>query len=58
MGNMSYCKFENTYKDLADCAESLYNEGTEELESSELRYALKVIELCKEIAENFNEIED
>ena len=31
MSNMSYCRWENTYRDLVDCAESL-NEATSERE--------------------------
>ena len=27
MGNMSYCRFENTYRDLKECSNALENEG-------------------------------
>jgi hypothetical protein len=50
MGNMSYCRFENTSKDLQDCVdnwESLNEESTDyEREGKE-----KIIELAREIIE-------
>ena len=50
MGNMSYCRFENTSKDLQDCVdnwESLNEESTDyEIEGKE-----KIIELAREIIE-------
>lgn len=57
MGNMSYCRMENTYKDLLDC----YNDGElrntriDELEDctdmskSEISYAKRILELAKDI---------
>lgn len=45
MANMSYCRFENTYKDLLDCSANLENLNSE----SEKRYRAKLIELCEEI---------
>lgn len=27
MGNMAYCRFENTARDLADCLSAIYDEG-------------------------------
>lgn len=50
MSNMSYCRFYNTYYDLIDCKNALYNEDISSYE--EKNYAKKLIELCKEIAEN------
>ena len=50
MGNMSYCRFENTYRDLQDCWENGFT--TEEPESeSEIKYRKRLVELCQEIAE-------
>ena len=34
MGNMSYCRFENTYRDLMDCWEN-YEDSQDELSESE-----------------------
>lgn len=52
MSNMSYCRFENTYRDLCDCVEHIEDEN---LSESEKFYRGRIIELSKEIAE-FDEI--
>jgi hypothetical protein len=44
MGNMSYCRFENTYHDLRDCAENWDVESEDEK-----IYQQQIIKLCKEI---------
>ena len=47
MSNMSYCRFENTLRDLQDCSEhmdSALNSATEE------QARANIIELCVEIA--------
>jgi hypothetical protein len=59
MANMSYCRFENTFRDLEDCSINLNNVSSE----SEKRYREKLVELCKEIVEEYefvklNEDED
>ena len=46
MANMSYCRFENTLRDLQDCDEYIYDE----LSESEHRYRAYLIRLCAEIA--------
>jgi hypothetical protein len=65
MANMSYCRFENTAKDIADCMEALdeHNWDIEQMmgnASSEYeRKGMKqFIKLCKEVAENFNDDDD
>ena len=45
MSNMSYCRFENTYRDLRDCYENM--EG--KLSNDEAAYRQKLIKLCAEI---------
>jgi hypothetical protein len=52
MSNMSYCRFENTYKDLYDCYENL---GDEDLSADERVYRTKLVKLCQRIV---NEMED
>ena len=37
MGNMSYCRFENTSRDLQDCLSAIYNGETEDLNEYEQR---------------------
>ena len=57
--NMSYCRFHNTLTDLYDCQSALedYIENDENVISSddERRCAKKLIELCKDIADRFDE---
>ena len=59
---MSYCRFENTYKDLIDCQEALQDaDGVDNLEEDsneyERHYIKKLIDLCKDIATEFGDIE-
>lgn len=54
---MSYCRFENTYKDLVDCYNAMMD-GIEDLSSTEKKYFEKMVKLCKQIADDFNEDEE
>ena len=71
MANMSYCRFENTYEDLRDCAKALKEangisgvvngiEGrVEKANQYEAPWVSAVVELCKEIADRWgHELED
>jgi len=53
MGNMSYCRFQNTAKDLSDCQDALEDlisgEGAP-LSRDELRAAKELVEHCLNIA--------
>lgn len=58
MSNMSYCRFENTLRDLQDCSryleQVLYGDPTEPCEplsESELSSALKLLRLCQDLSE-------
>lgn len=46
MGNMSYCRFENTTRDFDDCSEAIENflYGDEEISERELSHAARLIE--------------
>ena len=60
MANMSYCRFQNTYLDLLDCANNL---GDKDLSDSEKMARKNLLELCKEMIEdfefnNYGELED
>jgi hypothetical protein len=46
MPNMSYCRFENTLRDLADCANAMDDDTSER----EQEYRHRLISLCVEIA--------
>lgn len=52
MGNMSYCRFENTFRDMQDCQNALDDKGLRGMSSSEKKYAKRLIEMCKEIVDN------
>ena len=64
MGNMSYCRFENTYRDLEECYEALQYEGgvegvEEEAGEREKPYIQELIKLCKNIVEDYgDDVED
>lgn len=54
MANMSYCRFENTYSDLADCVGAL--KECEELSNSERKYAKWMRDMCEEYISAYNEM--
>ena len=47
MPNMSYCRFENTYRDLQDCQQHM----DEELSTTEKMYRNNLILLCQNIGD-------
>lgn len=60
MGNMSYCRFENTLPDLLDCVEHTYEFGTEKdflesLSKHEAEAARQLFKLCRRLAERFED---
>jgi len=55
MANMSYCRFENTERDLRDC----FNNMDEDLDNEEEKRAkARLIKLCERIAAEFGEDEE
>ena len=61
MGNMSYCRFENTARDLQDCVNAINRGEIDELNDYEVEGLRDILELCKEILddqENIKEILD
>ena len=50
---MSYCRFQNTYSDLKDCFDALHEKSLNELSETEKKYAIKLIELCRDITDDF-----
>jgi hypothetical protein len=50
MGNMSYCRFENTMDDLRDCIRNIYREAENERDE---RSRQEMIALFMEVAEEF-----
>ena len=59
MGNMSYCRFENTSRDLQDCIEAIQNHYEEctDLSRYELRALSDILEQAEEIIDLSEEIE-
>jgi hypothetical protein len=57
MANMSYCRFQNTLLDLQDCEERIIDfnsleDAKEELSADEFRALIRLLKLCKNIAED------
>jgi hypothetical protein len=50
MGNMSYCRFENTLEDLRDCYEAM---GDDIDDKREARCRLKLYDVCRDIVTDF-----
>lgn len=55
MANLSYCRFENTYKALQECEEALSNNGITALSESEKEYAEDLYALCKRYIQTYEE---
>ena len=60
MANMSYCRFENTANDLQDCLDNLNSQDRdgEPLSKSETEYRKRLIELCQEVVDSAEDIEE
>ena len=60
MANMSYCRFENTLHDLADCVNAL--DGVvydgESISESEWKCAKRMKEWCERFIETFDDIDE
>ena len=52
MGNMSYCRFENTARDLRDCVNAIHNGETDELNEYELEGLQEILDLAQEIVDD------
>ena len=58
---MSYCRFENTARDLQDCVDAINRGEIDELNDYEVEGLRDILELCQEILddqENIQEILD
>ena len=58
MGNMSYCRFENTARDLQDCVNAINRGEIDELNDYEVEGLRDILELCKEILEDQENIQE
>ncbi len=52
MANMSYCRFENTANDLADCVNAVNRGEIDELNEYEVEGLIKILSLCNDMLEN------
>lgn len=55
MSNMSYCRFENTVADLADCLNNLHDE---ELNEREHKHRKRLVAICKKIVDEAEDLYD
>ena len=53
---MSYCRFENTAKDLGDCLNAIENNELNELSSYEISGLRELLDYCEAILEYKEEI--
>ena len=51
MANMSYCRFENTAKDLGDCLDAIENNELHNLNEFEYRGIEDILDYCEVILE-------
>lgn len=59
MGNMSYCRFENTARDLADCVQAINNGEIFDLSSDyEVHGLRKILTMAEDIVEYKEYIEN
>jgi hypothetical protein len=58
MGNMSYCRFENTSKDLMDCQQAIVNGETEDLNDYEVDGLRRLLDFSKRIVDMESDIEE
>ena len=58
MANMSYCRFENTARDLGDCLDAIENEKINDLSSYEKDGLQDLLDYCEAILEYQEQIEE
>ena len=58
MANMSYCRFENTARDLRDCLQAIENGELDDLSSYERDGLEQLLSDCEEIFHMKGEIEE
>ena len=55
---MSYCRFQNTYRDLVDCVQALDQGATPDLSNAELRAARDMMQICEQFLMYYDEVLD
>ena len=56
MGNMSYCRFENTAADLRDCLDAIRRGETDDLSSYEIAGLTNIMDMANELVEMEDDI--
>ncbi len=57
MSNMSYCRFENTARDLRDCLDAIENREIYDISSYEVDALTELLDLCNSVLAHKDEIE-
>ena len=52
MGNMSYCRFENTARDLVDCVNAINRGDIHDLNNYEIDGLKDILDLAEQIVDN------
>ena len=55
MGNMGYCRFENTLSDLFDCYDHMEDKKLSDDETAARR---EMVTLCRKIADDYGNLEE
>ena len=58
MSNMSYCRFENTARDVEDCLEAIDNGAIHDMSTQEAEALRSLLEYAKHIVELEDEINE
>ena len=56
MGNMSYCRFENTAADLRDCLSAIHRGETDDLSSYEIDGLKSIMRMANDLVEMEDDI--
>ena len=56
MGNMSYCRFENTAADLRDCLSAIHRGETDDLSNYEIAGLTNIMDMANELVEMEDDI--
>ena len=56
MGNMSYCRFENSAADLRDCLSAIHRGETDDLSSYEIAGLTNIMDMANELVEMEDDI--
>lgn len=58
MGNMSYCRFENTSKDVRECIGAIRDGELDDMSDYEIEGFINFVRLCKEVADMYKGMDE